>query len=61
MKYLLTIILCLIPAIAWAGPFLVCDPQAGVTSYNLEITQGPNISTQSNIPAQTDGSLRGRS
>lgn len=36
-----------------AAPFLVCDPQAGVTHYSL--TLGGNAVV---TPAQTDGSLR---
>ena len=58
MKYLLAIVFLLIPALCFAGPFLVCDPQSGVTSYTVEIGQGANISTQIGIPAQPDGSLR---
>ena len=39
------------PAFAW--PFIVCDPQAGVRSYNLDI----NGVITPNIPAQPDGSI----
>ena len=39
MKKLL-IMLLLIPALAGAEPFLVCDPQANVTEYQLEWTGG---------------------
>lgn len=38
----------------WAGPFLVCDPQAGITSY---ILTGPAW-VPTNVTAQADGSIR---
>lgn len=41
--------------VCYAGPFLVCDPQAGVTSYELEI-DGAVVA--SNISAEADGSVR---
>jgi hypothetical protein len=37
------------------SPFLVCDPQPGVTFYKIV---GPAWVTTSNITAQADGSLR---
>lgn len=58
MKVLLLVIAILMIPTMCFGAFLVCDPQSGVTSYTVEITQGPNISTQDGIPAQADGSLR---
>ena len=36
-----------------AAPFLVCDPQAGAISYNLDIAG----TITSDIPAQPDGSI----
>lgn len=41
-------------SLALAAPFLVCDPQAGVTTYRLT---GPAW-VPATAPAQTDGSLR---
>ena len=38
---------------AFAEPFLVCDPQAGVRSYNLDI----NGAITPGISAQPDGSI----
>jgi hypothetical protein len=43
-----------IPALSWAGPFLVCDPQAGVTSYKIT---GLGAGTLSSL-AISDGSMR---
>jgi len=37
-----------------ASPFLVCDPQAGVTTYKLT---GPAW-VPTTVPAQTDGSIK---
>ena len=53
-KLFLTLILILIfSTTAFAAPFLVCDPQAGVISYNLDID---GLIT-SDILAQPDGSI----
>jgi len=44
---------------AWAGPFLVCDPQTGIATYEVEIKLGTGTpSVQTGIPAQADGSLK---
>lgn len=43
-----------IPMTALGNPFLVCDPQAGVTNYKLT---GPGWIPAS-VTAQADGSLR---
>ena len=43
----------LFPVFCLAAPFLICDPQAGVISYNLDI-DGAIIE---GIPAQPDGSI----
>ena len=43
-----------IPAMAFAGPFLVCDPQEGVTEYELDI----DGTVLTGIPAEVDGSIR---
>lgn len=39
---------------AYATPYLVCDPQTGVTDY--QIVDGTNATVT--VAAQTDGSLR---
>ena len=51
---LLAGILFLMVGICQAAPFLVCDPQAGVTKYILDI-DGVETTT---ISAQADGSIR---
>lgn len=54
-KIAATIIMVLaLPALALAGPFLVCDPQTGVTSYRIT---GLSAGTISSI-AIADGSMR---
>jgi hypothetical protein len=40
---------------ALASPFIVCDPQAGVTFYKVT---GPAWVPTTNITAQTDGSIK---
>ena len=40
---------------ALASPFLVCDPQAGVETYNI---WQDGVQLAGNVPAQPDGSLR---
>ena len=52
MKTLLSIIFVLIAATVFASPFLVSDPQSGITSY--QITGW----SETNVVAQADGSLR---
>lgn len=52
MKTLLSIIFVLFATVAFATPFLVSDPQSGVTSYQL--TGWP----ETTVTAQADGSLR---
>lgn len=47
------ILILLLTSKSWSAPRLVCDPQEGVTFYNLRIN---NIDTLSNEPAQPDGS-----
>lgn len=47
-------IILLFPVICSAAPFLVCDPQTGVTTYELT---GPTW-VPTSINALTDGSLR---
>ena len=51
-KLALVLSLLLIPICAWAAPFLVCDPQTGVTHY--EVTVDGNTSA---VPAQADTTL----
>lgn len=43
-----------LPVAVMAAPFMVCDPQSGVTHYKLT---GPAW-LPTNVTAQTDGSLR---
>ena len=52
MKTLLSIALILIATTVFASPFLVSDPQSGVTSYQLTGW------SETNVVAQADGSLR---
>lgn len=52
MKTLLSIIFVLIATTVFATPFLVSDPQTGVTSYQLTGW------SETNVIAQADGSLR---
>lgn len=55
MKSLLIILLiCLFPMVVSAGPFLICDPQTGVTSYKIT---GPSWIV-SPVTAQANGSLK---
>ncbi len=56
MKKILVLILgfLLFATLSYAAPFLVCDPQTGITSYKLT---GPAWAPAS-IPAQADGSLK---
>lgn len=53
-KLFLISVLLLFPGFVSASPFLVCDPQAGVTSYKLT---GPGW-VPLTVPAQPDGSLK---
>ena len=54
MKRLLVIAaIVLMASTAWAAPFIVCDPQAGVVSY--EIT---GLGEPVSFVAQPDGSLK---
>ena len=52
MKTLFSIALILIATTVFATPFLVSDPQSGVTSYQLTGW------SETNVVAQADGSLR---
>lgn len=51
----LAFMLVLFPVFCFAAPFLVCDPQAGVISYNLDVNGGAVIY---DIPAAPDGYIR---
>lgn len=56
VKFLISIIVfCFLAGIAFAGPFLVSDPQAGVTSYEVFIN-GAQVAAAH--PAESDGSLK---
>jgi len=54
MVKLVVLAFILIPSLVWANPFMICDPQAGVTHYALT---GPGWVPVS-VPAQADGSIR---
>ena len=55
MKRLLVIMaILLIPCVACSAPYLVCDPQTGITHYKVT---GPSW-VVSPVPAQADGSIR---
>jgi len=55
IKTLLTLLLILTAPAAWgAGPYLVCDPQEGVTDYKLVCLNLP----EQQYPAQPDGSAK---
>lgn len=51
---LITLSLLLMSSLVYASPFLVCDPQAGVTDYKLT---GPTW-IPTTTPAQPDGSIK---
>ena len=53
-KLCLILMFVFLPAICLASPFVICDPQAGVTSYVLT---GPAWMPTS-VPAQPDGSIK---
>lgn len=56
MKKLVAIIIMVLalPTITMAGPFLVCDPQTGVTHYKITGMGGTEISS----PATATGAMR---
>jgi hypothetical protein len=45
----------LVSTVVFASPFIVCDPQTGVTFYKVT---GPAWVPTGNITAQTDGSIK---
>jgi hypothetical protein len=53
-KILLVAVLLLMATSAYATPYLMCDPQAGITSY--KVTGLPFVTAD--VPAQADGSLK---
>jgi hypothetical protein len=53
-KFCMILSFLLIPVFSFASPFLVCDPQAGITTYKLT---GPAWVPVA-VPAQPDGSIR---
>jgi hypothetical protein len=53
-KFILIGLLLLVPMVVSAAPFLVCDPQAGVTLYKMT---GPSW-VPLTITAQADGSIK---
>jgi len=52
-KTVLLLVVCFLPAICLANPFLVCDPVDGVVDYEI-YKDGIKIG---GVPAQADGSL----
>lgn len=52
-EFLLGVCIMLIVPVAWAAPWLICDPQAGVINYVLEL-DGQQIEWA----AEEDGSFR---
>jgi hypothetical protein len=52
---LIVLVMVFLASSAFASPFLVCDPQAGVTSYQLT---GPSWVPTIPVPAQADGSIK---
>jgi len=55
MKTVLSVLMILVATTVFASPFLVCDPQAGVQTYQLT---GPSWVVTTPISAQADGSIR---
>jgi len=57
MKKILLIVLAMmfVASSVFASPFLVCDPQTGVTSYQLT---GPAWVPTAPVAAQADGSIK---
>ena len=53
-KLLIVMLIVLLPSLSFAAPYLVCDPQAGVTHYKVT---GPSW-VVSPVTAQADGSIR---
>ena len=53
-KLILTILIVLMPCLAFANPFLVCDPNPGAETIILEI----NGLEMPEFPAEADGSLK---
>lgn len=49
------LIIILLPVFVSAAPFLVCDPQDGVTKYEIFI-DGQSVAID--VPAEVDGSLK---
>ena len=51
-KLVLTLSLLLAPVLAWGAPFLVCDPQTGVTHYEVAVNGNAYV-----VDAQLDTRL----
>lgn len=54
MKYLIALALIVLAVPAMAAPFIVCDPQPGVTDYSIT----GDSALAGTVLAQSDGSLR---
>ena len=50
--------LLVLAGISHASPFLVCDPQAGVVSYEVEIRDNGNVAMVGIVAAEPDTTLR---
>ena len=50
----LTLMALLVPVLAFANPFLVCDPQDGITMYDMET----NGTVTEDFTAEPDGSAK---
>jgi len=54
-RVLFTLFVLFIATSAFAQPYLVCDPQAGVVRYEIA---NLGLLSSTTIPAQTDGSIK---
>lgn len=54
-KILIALFVLVFPALSFGSPFLVCDPQEGVTHYRF---QNKPAWIPDTFPAQPDGSIR---
>jgi len=48
----------LFPVTIFATPFLICDPQAGITQYTVEVKQGAAVIETATFASQADGSAK---
>ena len=60
-KIILIMAMVLMASVSWAAPFLICDPQAGVTLYKFSPVPPATILPTwmpASVAAQPDGSIR---